>query len=88
MDEPTSAISDKEIAVLFGKIDELRRQGTSIIYISHKLDEVFEIADEITVMRDGQIVETGPIDKFDKSTVIALMVGRELSQNYPKEDVP
>ncbi|WP_461366567.1 sugar ABC transporter ATP-binding protein [Candidatus Darwinibacter acetoxidans] len=88
MDEPTSAISDKEIAVLFGKIDELRRQGTSIIYISHKLDEVFEIADEITVMRDGQIVETGPIDKFDKSTVIALMVGRELSQNYPKEEVP
>ena len=88
MDEPTSAISDKEIAVLFGKIDELRRQGTSIIFISHKLDEVFEIADEITVMRDGQIVETGPIDKFDKSTVIALMVGRELSQNYPKEEVP
>lgn len=88
MDEPTSAISDKEIAVLFGKIDELRRQGTSIIFISHKLDEVFEIADEITVMRDGQIVETGPIEKFDKSTVIALMVGRELSQNYPKEEVP
>jgi inositol transport system ATP-binding protein len=88
MDEPTSAISDKEVDVLFDKIRELRSRGTSVIYISHKLDEVFEIADEITVMRDGKVIETRPANQFDKNTVIALMVGRELSDTYPKEHVP
>jgi len=88
MDEPTSAISDKEAAILFEKIDSLRKLGKSIIYISHKLHEIFEIADEITVLRDGKVVATKPKNDLDKNTVISLMVGRELSESFPKEDVP
>lgn len=87
MDEPTSAISDKETAVLFEKINSLKKIGKSIIYISHKMDEIFEIADEITILRDGKVIDTKPKDQIDKDTVISLMVGRKLSENFPKENV-
>ncbi|MBA2132155.1 sugar ABC transporter ATP-binding protein [Capillibacterium thermochitinicola] len=87
MDEPTSAISDKETAVLFKKINSLKQLGKSIIYISHKMDEIFEIADEITIMRDGKVIDSKPKDQLDKDTVISLMVGRKLSENFPKENV-
>ena len=87
MDEPTSAITYKEVEVLFRKINELRDRGACIIYISHKMDEVFRIADEITVFRDGSVVETRDRDKYDMDTVISQMVGRKLENNYPKEDV-
>lgn len=87
MDEPTSAITQKEVAVLFKKINELRERGTAIIYISHKMDEIFEIADEITVFRDGTVVDSRPIDEYDMDTVIAQMVGRKLAGHYPKEDL-
>lgn len=87
MDEPTSAISDKETAVLFEKINSLKELGKSIIYISHKMDEIFEIADVITIMRDGKVIDTKPKDQLDKETVISLMVGRKLSENYPKEQI-
>lgn len=87
MDEPTSAISDKDVKVLFEKINALRDQGKSVIYISHKLDEIFQIADEITVLRDGRVIDSRPVGELDKNTVISLMVGRELSENYPKESV-
>ena len=60
MDEPTSAITNREVEVLFGKIAELKKKGVSIIYISHKMEEVFRIADDITVLRDGKTVETHP----------------------------
>lgn len=87
MDEPTSAITQKEVEVLFQKIFELRARGTSIIYISHKMDEIFRIADEITVFRDGVVIDTRPKDELDIETVIALMVGRKLASNFPKEEL-
>lgn len=87
MDEPTSAITLKEVERLFVKIRELKARGVSIIYISHKLDEVFQIADEITVFRDGTVVESHPKEELDIETVISLMVGRKLTNTYPKEQV-
>ena len=75
MDEPTSAITNREVEVLFGKIAELKKKGVSIIYISHKMEEVFRIADDITVLRDGKTVETHPASEIDLDKVIALMVG-------------
>ncbi|PYG87106.1 inositol transport system ATP-binding protein [Ruminiclostridium sufflavum DSM 19573] len=87
MDEPTSAITLKEVEKLFAKIRELKARGVSIIYISHKLDEIFQIADEITVFRDGTVVESHPREELDIETVIALMVGRKLTNTYPKEEV-
>ena len=67
MDEPTSAISDKDVKVLFEKINALRDQGKSVIYISHKLDEIFQIADEITVLRDGRVIDSRPVGELDKT---------------------
>ena len=87
MDEPTSAITYKETERLFQKIADLKARGTSIIYISHKMDEIFRIADEITVLRDGAVIETHDKDDIDINTVIKLMVGRELSDEYPKEEI-
>ena len=88
MDEPTSAITHTEVETLFKKIHELKARGKSIIYISHKMDEIFRIADEITILRDGQVVETRAKDDLDIETVISLMVGRKLDATYPKESVP
>jgi len=87
MDEPTSAISEKEIEVLFEKINSLRERGKSIIYISHKMDEIFQIADQITVLRDGKVVATENAENLTEDKVVSLMVGRELSKTFPKEDV-
>lgn len=87
MDEPTSAITLKEVEKLFVKIRDLKARGVSIIYISHKLDEVFQIADDITVFRDGKVVESHPKDELDIETVITLMVGRKLTNTYPKEQL-
>lgn len=88
MDEPTSAIAHKEVESLFAKIRNLRAQGKSIIYISHKMDEVFELADDISVLRDGTVVSSQRADQISPSKVIAEMVGRDLDhQSYPKEKV-
>lgn len=87
MDEPTSAITQKEVEVLFSKIAELKARGACIIYISHKLEEVFRIADDITVFRDGTVVGSYPASELDINKVIALMVGREMTDVYPKETV-
>ena len=87
MDEPTSSITEKEVAQLFKKIGELKAKGVSIIYISHKMDEVFKIADDITVLRDGSVVSTDRAEDLDLDTVIARMVGRKISNIYPREDV-
>lgn len=83
MDEPTSSISNKEVDRLFRKIDELRNRGITILYISHKLDEIFRIADDITIIRDGAVIDTKPADDFDHDTIIAKMVGRSLDHVYP-----
>ncbi|MHB8061416.1 MAG: sugar ABC transporter ATP-binding protein [Ruminiclostridium sp.] len=88
MDEPTSAITNKEVKVLFDKIADLKAKGVSIIYISHKMDEIFKIGDEITVLRDGSVVETRLASEFDIDTVISLMVGRKIVNIYPKEEFP
>ena len=79
MDEPTSAISEREVEALFDLIRELRQRGVAIIYISHRFDEVFRMADTITVLRDGRHVATRPAAELDGRKLIALMVGRELA---------
>ena len=84
MDEPTSAISDKEVEVLFKIIRELKAKGTAIIYISHKMDEIFQISDYITVLRDGQYVDTKPASELDSDTLVKMMVGRELTDMFKR----
>ena len=89
MDEPTSAISTKEVEILFRKIAELKAKGVGIIYISHKMDEIFRIADEISVLRDGCLVDTRPASELDIDTVIRLMVGRKMDSVFPeKQSLP
>ncbi len=87
MDEPTSAITDKEVSTLFGQIEKLKKEGVAIIYISHKMDEIDRIADRITVLRDGQWIGTSEIGKIDRDQIIKMMVGREITEFYPKEEV-
>lgn len=79
MDEPTAALSDHETAALFRVIGRLRAQGVAVVYTTHKMDEVFRIADRISVLRDGQLVGTAPAAEMTPAGLIALMVGRELT---------
>ncbi len=88
MDEPTSAITQKEVDLLFKKIAILKAKGVSIVYISHKMDEIFKIADDITVFRDGTVVKSMRAADTNIDEVIALMVGRRMENVYPKEDLP
>ncbi len=88
MDEPTSAITQKEVELLFQKIQLLKSQGVAIIYISHKLDEVFQIADDVTVFRDGTVVKSMRAEETNIDEVIALMVGRKMENVYAKLEVP
>lgn len=83
MDEPTASLNDEEIAILFDIVRKLSEQGTSVIYISHRLDEVFEISDNIVVMRDGQRVAKLKTADTTKPELIAHMVGREIKDMYP-----
>ena len=83
LDEPTSAITSREVEHLFEKIAQLKAKGAGIIYISHRLDELFRIADEISVIRDGSHVRTQPASELDVDTVIQLMVGRPLDNVFP-----
>ena len=89
MDEPSSAIGDEEIEVLFKQIFALREQGVAILYITHKMDEIFRIADEITIIRDGKWIESGPASDYDPNKLVARMVGREITNVFPKDlEVP
>ncbi len=83
MDEPTSALSDKEVDILFGLIEKLKSQGIAIVYISHKMDEIFRISDTITVLRDGKLIITQKAEDLNHQTLIKLMVGREVSELFP-----
>ncbi|MEC2057692.1 sugar ABC transporter ATP-binding protein [Peribacillus psychrosaccharolyticus] len=85
MDEPTSAITEKEVEKLFEIINSLNAKGVSIIYISHKMDEIFRICDEITVFRDGQYIGTKETTELTQDTLIQMMVGREIKQVFHKE---
>ena len=89
MDEPSSAIGDEEINVLFDQIFSLRDHGVAILYITHKMDEIFRIADDITIIRDGQWIETGPASEYDSDKLVARMVGREITDMFHKDtEVP
>ncbi|GIM46700.1 xylose import ATP-binding protein XylG [Collibacillus ludicampi] len=83
LDEPTAALTESEVETLVHILDQLRQSGVACIYISHKLNEVFRLADTITVLRDGQSVATHPASELNEDRVIALMVGRELTERYP-----
>ncbi|WP_025128160.1 sugar ABC transporter ATP-binding protein [Pseudomonas sp. PH1b] len=88
MDEPTSAITDKEVTHLFSIIADLKAQGKGIIYITHKMNEVFAIADEVAVLRDGAYIGLQRADSLDGDSLISMMVGRELSQLFPVREQP
>ena len=83
MDEPTAALSDHEVAALFKAIASLRARGVAVVYTTHKMDEVFRLADRISVLRDGQLVCTRPAGEFTPESLITHMVGRELAQVFP-----
>src|SRR5829696_8410506 len=86
LDEPTAALTESEVETLFNILRELTARGVGIIYISHKLDEVFAMADRITVLRDGKTVGTHAAAELTKDKVIAAMVGREVGNIFPKTD--
>jgi len=88
MDEPTSALTPNEVDHLFSMIRKLKQRGVSVIYISHKMEEIFRIADEVTVLRDGNKVLTRPIAEMNIGTLISAMVGRDLTEMFPKIECP
>ncbi len=88
MDEPTAVLSREETNFLFKQVRKLRDQGTSFVFVSHKLDEVMELTDRVTVLRDGQWVKTSPTALLDGESIAQLMVGRELSSLYPAKNEP
>ncbi len=83
MDEPTASLTQNEQHLLFAVVRDLRAQGVGVIYISHRLEEIFALADRVTVLRDGESVGTNPVDAINEASLIRLMVGREVSAIYP-----
>ena len=88
MDEPTSALTQKESDQLFKIIHQLKEKNVAIIYISHKMDEIFEICDDVTIFRDGEYISSGEVADMTIDTLIQLMVGRELTEMFPKVVCP
>ena len=86
MDEPTAALTQSETKVLFEVIHNLRKRGVSIVYISHRMEEIFELCDRITVLRDGSYVGTKDIAKTDMNEIVKMMIGREIGERYPTRD--
>ena len=87
MDEPTSALSEPEAKKLFHVIEKLKNKGCGIIYITHRMEEVFKISDRLSVMRDGEYIGTKEAKETDNEEIIAMMVGRSVEEQYPKRDV-
>lgn len=85
MDEPTSSLTEKEVEHLFKIIEKLKKKNTSIIYISHKMEEILRISDDVTVMRDGKWIDTKPASELTIDKIIKMMVGRELKDRYPEK---
>ena len=83
MDEPSAMLTQNELEKLFGIIRDLKAKGVSVIYISHRLEEIFSICDSVTVMRDGQIIDTKPVAEVTRDRLVEMMVGREISQTFP-----
>lgn len=88
MDEPTAALTLQEVDRLLDIIRDLKARGVSVVYISHRLDEIFRVADRVTVLRDGHYIGTYPVDAVDMDGLIQLMVGRKLTEKFPKEPAP
>ena len=86
MDEPTSSLTENEVEVLFGIINKLRDMGVAIIYISHKMEEILKISDEVTILRDGKYIGTYPSSELTTDLIIKYMVGRELTNRFPERD--
>lgn len=87
MDEPTSSLSEKEVGHLFTIIDKLKQRGCGIIYISHKMEEIFKICDEITILRDGKWIDTVAVKETTMDELVAKMVGRSLTQRFPEKPI-
>ena len=88
MDEPTAALSDHEVAALFRAITRMKARGVAIVYTTHKMDEVFRLADRISVLRDGRLVGTAPAAELNPAKLITMMVGRELADVFPVRHSP
>ncbi|MEG1842604.1 MAG: sugar ABC transporter ATP-binding protein [Clostridia bacterium] len=88
MDEPTSSLTSDEAEKLFGIIEKMRARGITFIYISHKLDEIFQLCDTATILRDGSVIETRPTQAFTQAQIIERMVGRSVDMEYPRKDCP
>jgi len=86
MDEPTAALSEHEVGFLFKTIRSMRDSGLSVIYISHRLEEIFEVADRVTVLKDGRLVDVKPISEVCKDMLVRMMVGREMNEYYPERN--
>jgi len=84
LDEPTSSLTENETKILFDILKELKSEGVTSIYISHKLDEIFELADTVSILRDGKLIDTRSISEVKESDLIKMMVGREINQMFPK----
>lgn len=87
MDEPTAALTQSETEALFKVIKSLRQKGVSIVYISHRMEEIFELCDRITVLRDGAYIDTREIKDIDMNDIVKMMIGREIGERYPKREV-
>jgi len=88
MDEPTAALTEAETKKLFEVIRSLKSEGRTIIYISHRMNEIFEICDDYIVLRDGRFISQGKINEVTRDELVTMMVGRELKEQYPRESVP
>lgn len=87
MDEPTAALTQSETEALFGVIQSLRKKGVSMVYISHRMEEIFELCDRITILRDGAYIDTKEIKNVDMNDVVKMMIGREIGERFPARSV-
>jgi len=86
MDEPSAMLTDHELKVLFQIIRDLKAKDVTVIYISHRMEELFEICDSVTVLRDGEVIDTRPVDGITQQEIVEMMVGRSVDQTFPKRD--
>jgi rhamnose transport system ATP-binding protein len=88
MDEPTAALAEADVRRLLDVVRSLRAQGVGIVYVSHRMNEIFEISDRVTVLRDGRTIDTRPTAEVTEASLVSMMVGRDIDQLFPKEVVP
>ena len=86
LDEPTSSLTEREVSKLFSIVDDLRKKGVSFVYISHKMDEIFQICNEVAVLRDGKMILSKPVESTEMNELISAMVGRSLDKRFPDVD--